>query len=189
MKNITIIALLGLSMVISVALLGACNDDGAPGCSTICGQIADCPDTDSDNTVDEQINECLEMCNNMKAVLQSDVYDSMATCADDNMCSDTNIEETCFANAMSHCSSSDASDAFLTVLCDKMVECGAEGMTDMDTCLASMNANPTVHCMKTSVYEQTSACINNSTCDTAENCLSDLIFMDDSSSGSDNNDI
>jgi len=46
-----------------------------------------------------------------------------------------------------------------------------------------MTQSPMIYCLKTSVYEQTSACIGNSTCETAEACVEGLGMFDDDSSG------
>jgi|GEM_PF-2586800 len=180
MKKNILIALLGLTMVLGTAMLIGCDDDGAPSCSSLCSKIKECPDADSN--VDEQINECLEQCNDMKSVLQSGVFEEIANCAERTMCDDVDTEDVCFAPAMASCSPSESATTFLNTMCAKMVECEPEDMPDVASCLEMMTAMPVVYCLKTSVYEQTTACINNSTCDTAESCLEGLTMFQTSDS-------
>ena len=181
MKENMVIALLGFTLVFGTAMLIGCDDDGgAPSCSSLCSKIKECPDGGSN--VDAQINQCLQQCNDMKSVLQSGVFEEIANCAERIMCDDVDAEDTCFTPAMSNCTAGDGSDGFLNVLCAKMVECEHEDMPDVASCMEMMTAMPVVYCLKTSVYEQTTACINNSTCETAESCLDGLTMFQTSDS-------
>lgn len=166
--------------------LAGCGDDGRPSCSEVCDKVVEC-DPGGSKT------ECVEDCDDMKAVIRTSSFETLGNCMLDTSCSEIlGNEDVCIEEALATAPAG-AADGLVDAMCEKTVECDETGLITLEQCRAYMEGEEAslfdvLALFKDSVLDCVSDCFSGASCselDTiSDTCLvnCDAVFgtsMDD----------